>query len=148
LANVRIIPDASCLNRNKKIAVATSDFRCPECGSPLEPVGRKKTTLYTLYVLIGVLAVLLLALGPYLISSKPHIPGHKSATELPTFFPPRATDSLTAIFQNGSLSRAEAANLLQTLTGASRATCYRALDLNGPFSERLKDETGMLAWRN
>jgi len=51
---------------------------------------------------------------------------------------------LAVIFENGSLPRAEAAKLLQTLTGASRATAYRSL--KRPFA-RLKDENGMLAWR-
>jgi hypothetical protein len=54
---------------------------------------------------------------------------------------------LAAIFENGSLRRAEAAKRLQSNTGASRATCYRALDLKGRFTKRLKDENGMLAWR-
>jgi hypothetical protein len=55
---------------------------------------------------------------------------------------------LTAIFENGSLTRAEAAKLLQDFTGASRATCYRALDLKGRFAKRLKDDNGMLSWRH
>jgi len=54
---------------------------------------------------------------------------------------------LAALFENGLLPRAEAAKLLQALTGASRATCYRALDPKGRFAKRLKDENGMLAWR-
>jgi hypothetical protein len=54
---------------------------------------------------------------------------------------------LAAIFENGSLLRAEAAKLLQAITGASRATCYRALDPKGRFAKHLKDENGMLAWR-
>ena len=54
---------------------------------------------------------------------------------------------LAAIFQNGSLPLAQAAKQLQALTGASRATCYRALDLKGRFAKGLKDENGMLAWR-
>jgi len=49
--------------RNEKITVVTKDFRCPECGSPLELFGAKKGLPYTLYVLIGVGAVLLLAVG-------------------------------------------------------------------------------------
>jgi len=53
---------------------------------------------------------------------------------------------LAALFENGSLPRAEAAKLLQALTGASRATSYRALDPNGRFAKRLKDKNGMLAW--
>src|SRR5882757_7444996 len=55
---------------------------------------------------------------------------------------------LAAIFESGALTRAEAAKLLQAFTGASRATCYRALDPKGRFAKRLKDENGMLAWRH
>ena len=55
---------------------------------------------------------------------------------------------LAALFENGSLPRAEAAKLLEANTGASRATCYRALDPKGRFAKRLKDENGMLAWRH
>jgi hypothetical protein len=54
--------------------------------------------------------------------------------------------NLAAVFGNGPLTRAEAGKLLQAFTGASRATCYRALDLKGRFATRLKDENGMLAW--
>jgi hypothetical protein len=55
--------------------------------------------------------------------------------------------NLAAIFKNGALSRAKAVKLLQAFTGASRATCYRALDPKGRFTKRLKDVNGMLAWR-
>ena len=55
---------------------------------------------------------------------------------------------LAALFENGSLPRAEAAKLLEANTGASRATCYRALDPKGRFAKRLKDENGMLSWRH
>jgi hypothetical protein len=54
---------------------------------------------------------------------------------------------LAAVFEDGSLPRAEAAKLLQAVTGASRATCYRALNLKGRFAKRLRDQNGMLAWR-
>ena len=63
--------------RNEKITVVTKDFRCPECGSPLEPVGPKKAPPYTLYVLIGVGAVLLFAVGAIIWtltnSPRPHV---------------------------------------------------------------------------
>lgn len=63
--------------RNEKITVVTKDFRCPECGSPLEPVGPKKGTPYTLYVLIGVGAVLVFAVGAIIWtltnSPRPHV---------------------------------------------------------------------------
>jgi outer membrane protein OmpA-like peptidoglycan-associated protein len=52
--------------RNEKINVVTKEFRCPECGSPLEPIGPKKGTPFTLIVAIGVAAVLLLAIGAIL----------------------------------------------------------------------------------
>ncbi|HEY0793175.1 MAG TPA: OmpA family protein [Chthoniobacterales bacterium] len=52
--------------RNEKITVVTKDFRCPECGSPLEPFGSKKAAPYTLFALLGVGAVLLLAVGAIL----------------------------------------------------------------------------------
>jgi outer membrane protein OmpA-like peptidoglycan-associated protein len=63
--------------RNEKITVVTKDFRCPECGSPLEPVGPKKGTPYTMYVFIGVGAVLLFAVGAIIWtltnSPRPHV---------------------------------------------------------------------------
>ncbi|MBV9674103.1 MAG: OmpA family protein [Verrucomicrobia bacterium] len=49
--------------RNEKITVVTKDFRCPECGSPLEPIGPRKSSSATLFILLGVLLVLLLAIG-------------------------------------------------------------------------------------
>jgi outer membrane protein OmpA-like peptidoglycan-associated protein len=49
--------------RSETITVVTKDFRCPECGVPLEPLGPKKVPPYTLYVLVGVGAVLLFAVG-------------------------------------------------------------------------------------
>ena len=52
--------------RNEKINVVTKEFRCPECGSPLENIGPKKGTPFTLIVAIGVAAVLLLAIGAIL----------------------------------------------------------------------------------
>jgi hypothetical protein len=55
--------------------------------------------------------------------------------------------AVAAVFENGSLSRAEAVKLLQAFTRGSRATCYRALDLKGRFAKHLRDENGMLAWR-
>ena|SRR5947207_3042049 len=67
----------------------------------------------------------------------------------PEEHPTLITESnLAAIFESGSLTRAEAAKLLQAFTGASRATCYRALDLKGHFAKRLKDKNGTLAWRH
>ena len=53
------------------------------------------------------------------------------------------------IFGNGSrkLTRAEAAKLLQELTGTHRTTAYYALRLNGRFSRHLRAEGAMLSWR-
>jgi outer membrane protein OmpA-like peptidoglycan-associated protein len=52
--------------RNEKIAVVTKDFRCPECGSPLERVGRQQKSSSILIITICVVVVLLLALGAIL----------------------------------------------------------------------------------
>jgi hypothetical protein len=52
---------------------------------------------------------------------------------------------VAAVFKDGALTKAEAAQQLESNTGASRATSYRALDR---FAKRLKDENGMLAWRH
>src|SRR5438105_958765 len=74
--------------------------------------------------------------------------GRQEHIRVPEEHPTLVTESdLAAIFEDGSLTRAEATKLLQAFTGASRATCYRALDLKGRFAKRLKDENGILAWR-
>src|SRR5438132_5694355 len=52
--------------RNEKITVVTKDFRCPECGSPLESLGPKRSLSPTLVLSIGVGIVLLLAVGAIL----------------------------------------------------------------------------------
>jgi outer membrane protein OmpA-like peptidoglycan-associated protein len=52
--------------RNEKIAVVTKDFRCPECGSPLEAMAPQQRSSYTLIIGIFVAAVLLLAIGAIL----------------------------------------------------------------------------------
>jgi outer membrane protein OmpA-like peptidoglycan-associated protein len=56
--------------RNEQITTVTKDFRCPECGLPLEPVSPKKQTPYLLYTSAGVGAVLLLAIGAILWTFK------------------------------------------------------------------------------
>jgi outer membrane protein OmpA-like peptidoglycan-associated protein len=52
--------------RNEKITVVTKEFRCPECGSPLESLGPKRSLSPTLVLSIGVGIVLLLAVGAIL----------------------------------------------------------------------------------
>src|ERR1700723_2708263 len=52
--------------RNEKITVVTKEFRCPECGSPLESIGPKRGLSPTLVLSIGVAIVLLLAVGAIL----------------------------------------------------------------------------------
>jgi len=47
--------------RNEKITVVTKEFRCPECGSPLESLGPKRTISPILVLSIGVGIVLVLA---------------------------------------------------------------------------------------
>ncbi len=61
--------------RNEKITVVTKDFRCPECGSPLEAIGPKKTGGHLPYVYAGIGAVLLFAVGAVLwtlFNPRPH----------------------------------------------------------------------------
>ena len=59
--------------RNEKITVVTKDFRCPECGSPLESLGPKRTVSPILVLSIGVATVLILAIAAILwtLSSSP-----------------------------------------------------------------------------
>src|ERR1700674_4625776 len=52
--------------RNEKITVVTKDFRCPECGSPLESLGPKRTVSPILVLSIGVATVLILAIAAIL----------------------------------------------------------------------------------
>jgi hypothetical protein len=52
--------------RNEKITVVTKDFRCPECGSPLETLGPKRTVSPVLVLSIGVATVLILAVAAIL----------------------------------------------------------------------------------
>ena len=58
-------------------------------------------------------------------------------------------EHLAEVFDNGaySLTRAEAAQLLQALTNAHRTSCYRALRLNGRFAQHLRAEGRTLFWR-
>lgn len=48
--------------RNEKISVVTKDFRCPECGSPLEPLDMPKGSPLIWAVAAGVFVFLLLAI--------------------------------------------------------------------------------------
>jgi outer membrane protein OmpA-like peptidoglycan-associated protein len=52
--------------RNEKITVVTKEFRCPECGSPLESLGPKRTISPILVLSIGVGIVLVLAVAAIL----------------------------------------------------------------------------------
>jgi outer membrane protein OmpA-like peptidoglycan-associated protein len=52
--------------RNEKITVVTKEFRCPECGSPLESLGPKRTVSPVLVLSIGVGIVLVLAVAAIL----------------------------------------------------------------------------------
>jgi YARHG domain len=49
--------------RNEKCTVVTKEFRCPECGLPLESVDSKKEAPFMLYAVGGTVAVLLLAVA-------------------------------------------------------------------------------------
>jgi hypothetical protein len=56
-------------------------------------------------------------------------------------------DDLAAIFDNGPLTKTEAARQLSANTGASRATCYRALESKGRFAGHLHFDKGKIMWR-
>ena len=57
--------------------------------------------------------------------------------------------NLAEVFGNGAytLTGAEAAKLLEELTGAHRTSCNRALRLNGRFARHLRVDGAMLSWR-
>src|SRR5215510_2637580 len=54
---------------------------------------------------------------------------------------------VAAIFDDGPLPKVEAVEKLKANTGASRATCYRALDEKGRFATHLCCKNGELTWR-
>jgi hypothetical protein len=56
---------------------------------------------------------------------------------------------LCEVFGGGAykLTRAEAAKLLELLTGAHRTSCYRALKLDSRFAQHLRTHGTMLSWR-
>ena len=56
-------------------------------------------------------------------------------------------DDVAAVFKDGPLPKAEAVRRLEANTGASRATCYRALDAKGRFRSHLHHEEGKISWR-
>ena len=77
--------------RNEKITVVTKDFRCPECGSALEPIGPPKRSSYTLIISICVAAVLLLAIGAILWTLSAPQKRHPVVVELTGTPTPMAT---------------------------------------------------------
>jgi outer membrane protein OmpA-like peptidoglycan-associated protein len=89
--------------RNEQISVVTKEFRCPECGSPLESVaGGKKSSSWIVVLIIGVVAVLLLAIGAVIWTMRPFhgvvlvpepTPTPEAATPTPT---PAPTPSVSA----------------------------------------------------
>jgi hypothetical protein len=54
---------------------------------------------------------------------------------------------VAAIFSNGAITKTEAVTQLGANTGASRATCYRALAGGGRFAGHLHFEKGKIMWR-
>jgi outer membrane protein OmpA-like peptidoglycan-associated protein len=81
--------------RNEKITVVTKDFRCPECGSPLESLGPKRTVSPILVLSIGVATVLILAVAAILwtlSSSRSRVTQVVELTPTPT---PAPTDAPT-----------------------------------------------------
>jgi outer membrane protein OmpA-like peptidoglycan-associated protein len=73
--------------RNEQINVVTKEFRCPECGSPLEPVGGKKDSSLATFLIAGVAVVLLFAISAIVWTLMQTPSGHVlivSATPTPT----------------------------------------------------------------
>ena len=97
--------------RNEEIRVVTKDFRCPECGSPLEPFdyGRQRLGLHLLG--IGVVAVLLFAVAAIVwtlfFSAKPPVPA--SGVEVAAMASPTAerTEPPVARVEPTALPRVE-----------------------------------------
>jgi hypothetical protein len=54
---------------------------------------------------------------------------------------------VSAVFKNGVLTKAEAAKQLESLTGAHRTSCYRALKLDGRFGKHLRAEGERIGWK-
>ena len=54
---------------------------------------------------------------------------------------------VAAILKGGPLTKKEAARQLGASTGASRASCYRAVDETGRFANHLCFENGKVSWR-
>jgi outer membrane protein OmpA-like peptidoglycan-associated protein len=85
--------------RNEQINVVTKEFRCPECGSPLEPVGGKKDSSLATFLIAGVAVVLLFAIGAIVWTLTQTPSGHVlivSASPTPTPPPtPTPTPTLT-----------------------------------------------------
>jgi hypothetical protein len=87
--------------RNEKITVVTKEFRCPECGSPLEPIGPKRGPSATLILSIGVAIVVLLAIVAIMLTvgNKPGGSGVVQLKQTPTPSPtltPEPTPTPTA----------------------------------------------------
>jgi hypothetical protein len=73
-----------------------------------------------------------------------------------TFDNPRADDRVTItaddmaeVFDDGNkeLLRADAAKALRSVTGAGRTACYSALKPDGRFARQLRENRGLLTWK-
>ncbi len=54
---------------------------------------------------------------------------------------------VAAIFKDGALRKAEAAYRLESISGAHRASAYRALALDGRFAKHLRAVGDRLNWQ-
>ena len=52
-----------------------------------------------------------------------------------------------AVFENGALTKAEAAKQLESNTGAHRASCCRALEPGGRFGKHLRVQGERISWK-
>lgn len=101
--------------RNEKITVVTKEFRCPECGSPLESLGPRRTVSPVLILSIGVGIVLVLAVAAILwtLSSAPkrqpyvlELSPTPAPTPTPTPTPPPTPTSTPAPSESPALTPA------------------------------------------
>ena len=87
--------------------------------------------------------------GESYYGGKPETWGPKPALAAAKHYEVITEEDLAEVFGNGAytLTRSEAAKLLELLTSAHRTSCYRALRLNGRFRRHLHTDGTTLSWR-
>jgi outer membrane protein OmpA-like peptidoglycan-associated protein len=116
--------------RNEKIAVVTKEFRCPECGSPLESLGPKRSLSPTLVLSIGVGIVLLLAVGAILWTLGSSSKRQTEVVELPPTPSPTPTPTPTPT-QTPTPAQTPSPTATPTPTPGPNSTPTPAADASG-----------------